>query len=75
MGRAHKNIILDTRMYQVVFAGGMVTKLTANAIAQSMYVQCDADGNEHLLLDVLVDYQVDFPYRPTDQYTGQTSNP
>ena len=27
MGRAHTNSILDTRMYQVKFAGGEVTKL------------------------------------------------
>ena len=50
------NLILDTRMYQVEFAGGEVTELTTNIIAESMYTQCDADGNECLLLDVLVDY-------------------
>ena len=42
-------------MYQVEFAGGKVTELTTNVIAQSMYTQCDADGNAHLPLDVLVD--------------------
>ena len=52
---AHENPILDTRMYQVEFAGGKVPELTANVIAESMYVQWDADGNEHLLLDLLVD--------------------
>ena len=46
-------------MYQVKFAGGKVTELTANVIAESMYAQCNADGNEYLLLDVLVDYQKD----------------
>ena len=48
--------VLDTRMYQVEFAGGKVTTFTTNIIAQSMYTQCDADGNEYLLLDALVDY-------------------
>ena len=55
MGRAHMNSILDTRMYQVEFVWGKVTELTTNINAKSMYAQCDADGNEYLLLDVLVD--------------------
>ena len=38
------------------FAGGKITELTANVIAESMYTQCNADRNEYLLLDVLVDY-------------------
>ena len=44
-------------MYQVSFVGGEITELTTNVIAESMYAQCYADGNEYLLLDVLVDYQ------------------
>ena len=43
-------------MYEVEFADGKVTELTANVIAQSMYAQCDLDGNEYLLLDSFVDY-------------------
>ena len=34
MGRSHP--ILDTRTYQVEFAGGKVTELTANVIAESI---------------------------------------
>ena len=45
MGRSHTNPILDARTYQVEFAGGKVTELTANVIAESMYAQCDSDGN------------------------------
>ena len=56
MGRYHTNPILDMRKYQVEFAGGEVTELTANIIAESMYAQCDLEENEYLLLDVLVDY-------------------
>ena len=56
MGRAHVNPIMDTRLYQVEFADGEVTELTANIIAELMYAQCNADGNEYLLLDTLVDY-------------------
>ena len=64
MGRAHMNPIFNTRMYQVEFTGGKVTELTPNVIAKSMYIQCDADGNEYILLDVLVDYcKEQFPLR------------
>ena len=59
MGRFHTNPIFDTRMYQVEFAGEKVTELTTNFIAESMYTQCNTDGNEHLPLDALVDYQKD----------------
>ena len=53
MGRAHVNPMIDIRMCQVEFAGGKVTELTSNIIAESMYAQCNADVNEYLLLDAL----------------------
>ena len=56
IGRAHANSIMDTRLYQVEFTGGEVTELTTNVIAETMYTQCIADGNEYLLHDVLIDY-------------------
>ena len=54
MDRAHTIQILYTRMYQVEFAGGKATELTANIIAESIYTQCDPNGNEFLLLDLLI---------------------
>ena len=59
VGRANDNPILDTRIYEVQFDDGDVTELTANMIAQSMYAQCDADGNQYMLLDQLVDHRKD----------------
>ena len=56
MDRVHMNLIHDTRMNQVKFAASKVTELTANVITESMYAQCDADGNEYLLIDLLVVY-------------------
>ena len=53
------NPIIDTRMYQVEFAWGEVTELTTAIIAKSIYAQCNADGNDYLLLNVLVDYHKD----------------
>ena len=37
IGRAHTNLILDTRMYQAEFSGGEVMELTTNVTAKSMY--------------------------------------
>ena len=53
------NPVIDTRMYKVESAGGEVTELATIVIAESMYTQCDSDGNEYLLLDVQVDYLKD----------------
>ena len=49
------NLILDIKLYQVEFAGGKVTELTDNVIAESMYTQYDADGKKYSLLDALYD--------------------
>ena len=43
MSRFHTNPILDTRTYQVEFAGGKVTELTNNVITESMYAQCNSE--------------------------------
>ena len=69
MGRDHTNLILDTRTYPFAFAMGKVKDLTTNVIAESMYAHCNADRNEYLLLDVLVDYlsQNNRPVNGVDQ--------
>ena len=59
IGRANNNPILDTRQYEVQFADGEVTELTANVIAEAMFAQCDEDGNEYVLFDSFVDFQKD----------------
>ena len=66
IGSAHANPIMDTILYQVEFAGGKITELTA----ELMYTQCNADGNEYLHLDALVDYCKDNKAIPC---VGQTS--
>lgn len=57
VGRAHSNPILDTREYNVLFDDGQQMELTANLIAESMYSQCDLEGNQYLLLDTFIDYR------------------
>ena len=49
IGRSNANPILDTQEYEMKFEDGNVTKLTANAIAESMYAMCDQSGNVSIL--------------------------
>ncbi len=57
VGRANDNPILDTRSYIVEFDDGDQTELTANMIAESLYLQCDPEGNQYVLLEEIVDHQ------------------
>jgi hypothetical protein len=69
-GRANPNPILNTREYTVTFDDGDVTDLTANLIAESMYAQCDPNGNQCVLLDSLIDHQpLDTALQLSDQTT------
>ena len=54
IGRSNANPILDTREYGMKFEDGDVTKLTANAISESMYSKCDKKGDHILLFDAIV---------------------
>ncbi len=56
VGCANDNPILDTRSYTVKFDDGDQTELTANMIAESLYSQCDPDGNQYVLLEEIVDH-------------------
>ena len=51
MGLANPNPILDSRQYIVDFEDGTESELAANAIAQSMYAQCDPDGDQYLMIN------------------------
>ena len=51
IGISNANTILDNREYEVKFEDGDVTKLTTNAIAESMYAVCDENGDHILLVD------------------------
>ena len=54
--RSNQNLILDTCLYEVAFPGEKITELAANIIAESMYAQCDVNGNEYLLLETFIDH-------------------
>ena len=53
IGISDENPILDSRKYVVVFKYGTETEVAANTIAQSMYAQCDPDGNTHVLFECI----------------------
>ena len=56
MGLTNPNPILDSLQYIVEFEDSTEAELTVNAIAQSMYAQCDHDGNQYLMLDSIFDF-------------------
>jgi hypothetical protein len=45
IGVAHKNPILDTRVFEVEFLDGHTASMTANAIAENLFSQVNKDGN------------------------------
>jgi hypothetical protein len=57
VGHANDNPILDTRLYIVKFDDVDQTELTANMIAESLYLQCDPNSNQYVLLEKIVDHQ------------------
>ena len=46
-------------MYNTEFENGEVSDLTANAIAKTMYAQCDEEGKQYVLLYPILDYWKD----------------
>ena len=54
IGGAHENPIVDTRKYVVEVENGEEAELSANAIVQSMYAQCNPEGNQYVLLTLLL---------------------
>ena len=56
-GSSNVNPILDTRTYEVEFPDGEVAEFSANMIAESMYAQCDVQGNQFLLMAVIIDHE------------------
>ncbi len=57
IGVAHKNPILDTRVFDVEFEDGHTAAMTANGIAENLFAQVDQDGHRLLLMDEIVDHR------------------
>ena len=74
-GKANHNPILDTRTYEVEFPDGKQAEFSANVIAENMYAQCDTEGNQHLLLDEIVDHKKsEHAVEKADMYIQAGSN-
>jgi hypothetical protein len=56
---ANQHPILDTQMYKVEFPDGQIVEYSANVIAENMYSQCDAEGNQYLLLGKIINWHRD----------------
>ena len=59
IGKADKNPILDTRVYNVEFSYGEIAELGSNIIAECMYGNCDIEGNQYRLMDHILDHRKD----------------
>eukprot|EP00804_Cyclotella_cryptica_P004009 CCRYP_013916-RA/>CCRYP_013916-RA protein AED:0.75 eAED:1.00 QI:0/0/0/0.5/1/1/2/0/263 len=59
IGTAHHNAALDTHVYQIRFPDKQTEELAANVIAEAVYTQCDANGNQYVFLDAIVDCRKD----------------
>jgi hypothetical protein len=72
VGLANAYPILDMGEYTFTFDNGGKTILNANLIAEAMYLQCDPDGNQYVLLDLIIDHrQLDTVITPFDQKVVQ----
>ena len=41
--------MIKMKVYEIMFAGGEVTELIANAIAEFIHAPCNIDDNEYML--------------------------
>jgi hypothetical protein len=57
IGVRHDNPILDTRTYQVQYPDGSTETLATNFIAENLYSQVDAEGNEFLVLKDIIGHR------------------
>ena len=55
IGIAADNPILDTRMYEVEYADGYKTAMTANPIASELFSQVDQYGQRFVLFNAIID--------------------
>ena len=57
IGTYNDDPMLNSISYAVEFPDGEIREYSANVIAENMYVQVDAEGFHHSLLDAILDYK------------------
>jgi hypothetical protein len=59
IGKANPNPILDTWLHVLEFQDSAEAEHSANVIAEKMWAQCNVDGNQHQLMDAIVNHKWD----------------
>jgi hypothetical protein len=59
IGLSNSNPMLDTREYEVQFPDGSTQSYLANVIAENLYSQVDAEGNQYAVMDEITDHEYD----------------
>jgi hypothetical protein len=57
IGKANRNPLLDTGVYEVEFDDGTIESYAANQIAESIYAQVDSEGKQYLLMDEIIEHR------------------
>jgi hypothetical protein len=61
--------MLDTRTYEIEFPDGRSDEYTADVIAENIYAQCDIEGRQYNLMEVIIDHKTDeYDVEPADAY-------
>jgi hypothetical protein len=55
--RSNPNPILDSRIYDVLFANGLTEQYAANVIAEQMFSQVDSEWNSFAIMDEKVEHK------------------
>ena len=58
-GTYNKNPLINTMVYDVKFPDGAIHEYAANAIAENMYAQVDADGLSYDILNEIIAFDKD----------------
>ena len=59
VGNYADNSILDTHIFKVEYVDGEKPALSANPIAENMFVQIEEEGNRHILMGKITDHLFD----------------
>ena len=59
IGRSNINLILDTQTYEVEFEDRSMSTYFANVIVESIYAQCNEEGQTYFLLVSILDQKTD----------------
>ena len=56
--KAHNNLLMDMRQYEIEFSDGDLETMTANLIAENIIARVDDEGHEYLMMDKIEDHRI-----------------